>query len=1215
MKNLLLATFILGALGAWSQAKFQPSILEIRKESNEAFPRFIRFDESVSVAPENHAAWLKEVFELPAEFTLQFNRRMTDQLGWDHYTYNVFYKNVEVRHNVINVHMNGSRVISVNAELYKVLGSATPSIGADQSVEAALRFIDAERYKWQMPDEERLLKSENNDPNATYYPRPELMWYRSNAQASPQLVYGMDIYADAPLSRSFVYVDAHTNSVLATENRIHTADSNGIAVTAYSGNRSIVADYFSSQFRLRETGRGNGIQTYDLNNTSNYGAAVDFIDADNYWNNTANMDHYAGDAHWGAEMTYDYFWQIHNRNSIDGNGFALKSYMHYNTNYNNAFWDGQRMTYGDGNGSTFTPLTAIDITGHEIAHGLTSNTSNLVYANESGALNESFSDIFGVAVESFANNNALNWIMGEDATPNGNGIRNMANPNAFNDPDTYLGTHYYTGSQDNGGVHTNSGVQNFWYYLLTVGGSGTNDINALYNVAALGSLKAARIAFRNNTVYLTPNSDYSDARFYAIQSAIDLYGVCSPEVMSTTNAWHAVGVGQPFSYSVTSQFSTAFQDYCQAPALVNFTNESFNAGTFQWNFGDGGTSNQLNPSYTYQNPGLYTVTLIASGGACGTDTLILVDYINVDPSLPCAITLNPAGLNQTQTSCSGTLFDPGGVGANYQDLVTSEITIAPIGAATVTLNFSLFDLELNYDYLYIYDGPTNSSPLIGQYTGNTLPNGGTIQSTYGAITLKFFSDTYVTNAGFVMTWACQIPSNPPVADFEANATTSCTGEITFEDQTTGGPNAWNWNFGDGSTSTLQNPTHVYQQDGTYTVTLIASNNIGSDTFALQNYITIDRPDAPVANGVILCSPDSVTVQASANGEIRYFDAAVDGNLLDTGAFYSMFLAQTDTLWVENFETNPMLYVGPLNNSFGTGGQHNNASTQYQIFSVQEPLTIVSAWVNAGSTGDRTITLWDASGNQLDSRFLNIPSGGSRISLNFHLEPGVNYRMGGAQMNLYRNNTGATYPYQIPGLISITGSSAGAAFYYYFYDWEVVKDPCISPRTPVYLVMDEVNAAASLSSFGMTATVVANASNNATQYSWDFGDNSTYAQATPQHTYAQPGTYTVTLVASNDHCSDTAYFEATVDNAGLSEVSPSGWAIYPNPTVEALTVRSFGEEPEYYSIFDAQGRLVREGGMSGMLASIRVQNLERGAYQLQLQFSSGKTSRKSFVKMD
>jgi hypothetical protein len=150
---------------------------------------------------------------------------------------------------------------------------------------------------------------------------------------------------------------------------------------------------------------------------------------------------------------------------------------------------------------------------------------------------------------------------------------------------------------------------------------------------------------------------------------------------------------------------------------------------------------------------------------------------------------------------------------------------------------------------------------------------------------------------------------------------------------------------------------------------------------------------------------------------------------------------------------------------------------------------------------------------------------------------------------------------------------------------------------------------------MTATVVANSSNNATQYSWDFGDNSTYAQAAPQHTYAQPGTYTVTLVASNDNCSDTAYFEATVDNAGLSEVSPSGWAIYPNPALEVLTVRCFGEEAESFSVFDAQGRLVKEGNLGGMFTSIRVQNLERGAYQLQLQFGTGRTSRKSFVKMD
>ena len=127
-----------------------------------------------------------------------------------------------------------------------------------------------------------------------------------------------------------------------------------------------------------------------MNQGTSYGNAVDFTDGDNFWNNTSNLDNYATDAHWGAEMTYDYFFSMFNRNSIDGNGFALVSYVHYGNNYSNAFWDGQRMTYGDGNNN---PFTALDITGHEITHGLTNFTANLVYQNESGALNESFSDI------------------------------------------------------------------------------------------------------------------------------------------------------------------------------------------------------------------------------------------------------------------------------------------------------------------------------------------------------------------------------------------------------------------------------------------------------------------------------------------------------------------------------------------------------------------------------------------------------------------------------------------------------------------------------------------------------------------------------------------------------------------------------------------------------------------------------------------------------
>ena len=123
------------------------------------------------------------------------------------------------------------------------------------------------------------------------------------------------------------------------------------------------------------------------------------------------------------------------------------------------------MTYGDGDGSTFSPLTELDICAHELSHGVTGNSSNLIYSYESGALNESFSDIFGVSVDFFAKPATANWLIGDVTyTPSNanDALRYMNNPNLGGQPDTYLGTSWYTGTGDNGGVHYNSGVQNFW---------------------------------------------------------------------------------------------------------------------------------------------------------------------------------------------------------------------------------------------------------------------------------------------------------------------------------------------------------------------------------------------------------------------------------------------------------------------------------------------------------------------------------------------------------------------------------------------------------------------------------------------------------------------------------------------------------------------------------------------------------------------------------
>ena len=281
---------------------------------------------------------------------------------------------------------------------------------------------------------------ESGDANASFYPKGELAIVQvgDNSSTDFRLTWKFDVYAQEPMSRYYVFVDAQSGAIVKKESRICNANTNGTAVTVYRGSRAIVADSYNGAYRLKETTRGLGVHTYNLQKSTNYAGAVEFTDADNLWNNVnANLDQYAGDAHWGAEMTYD-FYQSMGRNSIDNAGYALNLYVHYSTNYLNAFWDGTRMTFGDGS-SGYTPLTSLDITGHEISHGLDEKTANLTFQDESGALNESFSDIFGTAVEWYADSTVGNWLIGEDI---GSAFRSMSNPNSTGDPDTYHGTNW-----------------------------------------------------------------------------------------------------------------------------------------------------------------------------------------------------------------------------------------------------------------------------------------------------------------------------------------------------------------------------------------------------------------------------------------------------------------------------------------------------------------------------------------------------------------------------------------------------------------------------------------------------------------------------------------------------------------------------------------------------------------------------------------------------
>lgn len=514
-----------------------------------------------------------------------------DQLGFETHRFQQTVNDIPVEYGMMAVQTKNGKIVGQTGKWMLNVPKAVErkaNLSEEIALQSALSFVGAESYKWQNKDEEEFIKKETNDASASFAPKGELVYYSDPTDEKLndlRLAYKFDIYSEKPLSRQYVFVDAKNGKVLGVDAIIHDVNAPGTATTAYSGNRNIVTDSYNGSYRLRETGRNGGtpVETYNLKKGTSYSAAVDFTDTDNVWNNVnTNKDQYATDAHWGAEMTVDYLYTKFGRKSIDNNHFAIKSYVHYSTNYFNAFWDGSRMTYGDGSSSTNggKPLTAIDVCGHEIAHGMTSKTANLVYQRESGALNEGFSDIFGNSIERWARPTQASWTLGEDFSYV---IRDMANPNAYGQPDTYLGTYWKatttsgcaspSQANDYCGVHTNSGVLNFWYYLLVTGGSGTNDKGFAYNVSGIGLDKAAAIAYRTLTTYLISTSTYANARTYSLQAAADLYGAGSNEVTQVTNAWNAVGVGGGTSPSglVASANNASLFTISPNPATDMFT--------------------------------------------------------------------------------------------------------------------------------------------------------------------------------------------------------------------------------------------------------------------------------------------------------------------------------------------------------------------------------------------------------------------------------------------------------------------------------------------------------------------------------------------------------------------------------------------------------------------------------------------------------------------
>ncbi len=609
-------------------------ILNIHYNQKNNTPDFIELSKESNILVSNLENWYKSTLNLSESFSLNKLKSITDRLNQEHTKYQIQYLGYPVEFEIINAHAKAGKLISLNGTMNSLIAPKNSiSLNAENAWAKAKEIVGASSYKINRRAEEQYFKKALNNPNFSYDPKTHIVLFPILKPEGKEFryAYKMDVFAHEPESREDIYIDAESGELLLRLNKIMDGNSKGTAITKYHGTRSIVTDSISpTRFELREYDRlGQGVEIETLNSQTNFeNGAIPFLDSDNLWNNVnAFKDEAATDAHWALEQSFDYFYQKHNRLGYDNFGAKLLLYVHYDKNWFNAQWVGSYMRFGDGNGQ---PLTSIDIVGHELTHGVTQESANLIYQGESGALNESFSDIFGSAIEFSKDTAGSNWEIGKGNFK----LRNMSNPNLFAQPDTYEGTSWInvkgcspTGNNNFCGVHTNSGVQNFWYYLLVNGGNGSNDKGQVYSVQAIGLDKASEIAYRNLTVYLNSSSDYADAAFFGIKSAIDLFGEGSIEHIATVNAWHAVGLGKPYTTIPVADFSILLNQ-CTVNSTISFLNESGSATSQLWDFGDGTQSLQINPTHLYANSGAYDVKLIATN-LNGSDTLTKIALINI----------------------------------------------------------------------------------------------------------------------------------------------------------------------------------------------------------------------------------------------------------------------------------------------------------------------------------------------------------------------------------------------------------------------------------------------------------------------------------------------------------------------------------------------------------------------------------------------------------
>ncbi|MFE3931666.1 M4 family metallopeptidase [Streptomyces sp. YIM B13508] len=434
---------------------------------------------------------------------------------------------------VVHEPAGGARTVTKAVKTAVGVASVTPKVTAGKAEAQALAAAE---------------KAGAERTGAESAPR-KVIWA---AEGTPVLAYETvvgGLQEDGTPNELHVITDATTGEKLYEWQAVHTGSGRSL----YSGTVTLGTYKSGSTYQLYDTSRG-GHKTYNLARGTS-GTGTLFTDADDTWGtgttSSSSSDQTAAvDAAYGAQVTWDFYKNTFGRNGIKNDGKAAYSRVHYGSNYVNAFWQDSCfcMTYGDGSGNTH-PLTSLDVAGHEMSHGVTSNTAGLRYSGESGGLNEATSDIFGAGAEFYAANSsdAGDYLIGEKIDINGDGtpLRYMDKPSKDG-----ASKDYWSSSLGSVDVHYSSGPANHFFYLLAEG-SGSKTVNGVtYNsptydgstVTGIGRAKALQIWYKALTTYFTSTTTYKAARTGTLNAASALYGASSTEYKAVDAAWKAVNV-------------------------------------------------------------------------------------------------------------------------------------------------------------------------------------------------------------------------------------------------------------------------------------------------------------------------------------------------------------------------------------------------------------------------------------------------------------------------------------------------------------------------------------------------------------------------------------------------------------------------------------------------------------------------------------------------